>query len=112
MEEIVSLEQAWFWECPRCRKGNYARSVQADISEAPEAAVREMLDLEPWEELPEDVEGQFVTAPEFVKCAHCSVEFPCFADADDDDDGDGEDATEGDPEIPDGVPEDFGTEPG
>lgn len=113
MDEIVSLEQAWFWQCPRCRTGNYARSVQADIAEVPEDAVREMLDLEPWEELPAEVEGHFVTAPESVKCAHCSAEFPCFVDdADDEDDGDFDDEDGGKPDVPDGVPEDFGTEPG
>lgn len=112
MDEIVSLEQAWFWQCPRCQTGNYARSVQADIAEVPEEAVREMLDLEPWQELPKEVEGHFVTAPEFVKCAHCSAEFSCFVDDEGDDEGDFEDEAAENPDVPDGVPEDFGTEPG
>jgi hypothetical protein len=109
MDEIVSLEQAWFWQCPRCQKGNYARSVAADMTEVPEDTVREMLGLESWQEIPADIGCQFVTAPEFVKCAHCSAEFPCFVD---DDDDDGPPSSGDDPEVPEGVPEDFGTEPG
>jgi hypothetical protein len=104
MDEIVSLEQAWFWHCPRCKNGNYTRSAPADMTDVPEEDVREMLDLEPWEALPDNVEDHFVTAPEFVQCAHCSATFPCFSR----DEGSAGD----EPEIPDGVPEDFGPEPG
>lgn len=36
-----------------------------------EPAVREALDLQPWEPLPEDVEDQFTVAPERVSCGRC-----------------------------------------
>jgi len=105
--EIVNLEQAWFWLCPRCGRDNYARSLAAESMDGvPDETIREMLGLEDWEELPDDVAGEFVTAPMVVQCAHCHTEFPCFVE--DEDAGDVPDP----PEIPDCLPEDFGVPPG
>lgn len=108
---IVPLEQAWFWECPSCGKGNYARSVEVSHADVPEDTLRAMLDLEPWQPLPEGVEGQFVAAPESVACAHCEAEFDCFS-PDEDEDVDPDDQGELGGELdqgsfPDVLPDDF-----
>lgn len=102
--DIVSLEQAWFWGCPHCGQENYAKSVTLDLDaeRPPDEQIREMFGLESWEAIPE---GTFVAAPEVVKCAQCATEFYCFVnDGEHDESGDEDPA----PEIPDGVPEDFG----
>lgn len=87
--------------------------MESSIDEMDEETVRTLLELEPWEEVPTDVEGRFFAAPETVRCVHCSAEFDCFVpDAPgEDEDGDAPDDQDP-PKIPDGLPEDFGNPPG
>lgn len=73
--EIVSLEHAWFWSCPICAHGNYVRSVKPSTED-----VRELLDLEPWESVPAEMDGEFIAAPEVVTCSGCRKTFDCFDD--------------------------------
>jgi len=109
---IVPLEQAWFWECPACSKGNYVRSVEISHDDVPEDTLRAMLDLEPWQPLPEGVDGQFVAAPETVRCVHCEAENHCFSpDYEDEDDELGEqggvNGEQDQGSVPDVLPDDF-----
>lgn len=107
--DIVTLEQAWFWRCPRCNEGNFVRSIPADdLAEQPEDVIREALELEPWEELPsaEELRGEFFMAPEVVSCGKCGTEVDCFTPDPDDEDPTGSDADDT-PSIPDRLPEDL-----
>lgn len=104
---IVALEQAWVWQCPDCAAENFVKSVPVEsLSEQPEDVIRAVLDLEPHQPIPDNVEGEFVTAPECVMCRKCGKRFDCFDDVSDQD-GEVDGLRGSSTEIPDVMPDDF-----
>jgi hypothetical protein len=73
----VELKPAFGWTCDECGRWNFARAVAAegvDKAEA-ESHLREMLNLQPYESIPEWHGGEFLMAPTSVTCATCGAHF-------------------------------------
>ena len=101
---VVSLMEAFQWDCPKCGHNNVVKMIVSNVAEAPlddkqEARLKKDLGLEPWESLESvEDEGSVVHVPETVRCRHCEVVFETEftaadtsaldLDADDDDDQD------------------------
>lgn len=64
----VNLHQAYHWECPNCNRDYFGLMRPADVPEE---------DAEEMEELAEElgIEGRFVSAPKWVNCPVCNLEF-------------------------------------
>jgi hypothetical protein len=76
MPNKVQMNPAYCWTCDECGRDNFVRAVRADISEEESLdKLRKMGQLQPYEELPEGVEGDWITYPDHVKCNHCEAEF-------------------------------------
>lgn len=61
---------AYQWTCDECGKDNFERAIAAELTpeERQEIADDQGLDLE-------YMRGDFVLAPEVVKCGHCGEQF-------------------------------------
>jgi predicted nucleic-acid-binding Zn-ribbon protein len=72
----VPLFVAWRWECPNCKANNFVKGQAVKLSkEETEAAQRALLAIQPYEPVPEGVDGEFVTAPTRVLCPKCRSTF-------------------------------------
>ena len=75
----VELHHGFHWVCPYCGTENWQLSVPyspahdlASLDEEGEAELKDVLGLEPWQELPEEeLQGAFYTAPDHVICKRC-----------------------------------------
>lgn len=77
----VRLETAWRWTCPTCGHKSYANAIAVPMSaEEREEALRSTMDLEPYESIPDDADGEFVTQPEKVVCGKCRSIFETEVD--------------------------------
>lgn len=66
------LRVAYGWTCDNCGRDNYVEGMAVDMPKSEqEAQLRHMGMLEPYEELPDDVGGEFVMIPDWVTCTHC-----------------------------------------
>lgn len=74
MPDTVTLHTAYSWDCPSCKKRNYADG-QTPPSDIVEDGLRNHLNLEAWESIPTEADGQWVCIPDSVKCDGCSLEF-------------------------------------
>ena len=63
MEKTVELHPAHVWDCPDCGGENFCRCV---VFEPDEADIKMGY-------LP----GAWLTAPDWVTCAHCGIEHEC-----------------------------------
>ena len=74
----VHLNAAWYWDCPRCRRRNFAEAVPAELTAAEIDADREglayLLRTEPWK-VPPNVSEDLVTLPDSVECKLCGEEY-------------------------------------
>lgn len=61
---------AYQWTCDECGRDNFERAVQAELTPEDRKKIAEDqgIDLEA-------MSGDFVLAPEYVKCVHCGEEF-------------------------------------
>lgn len=103
---FVPLLRAWSWQCPSCCEEQFVKPISITKLSGyrdDEATLRDLLDLEPWEPLPERIAETFVSAPESVTCCACSREFECYVAESDDEFADDDD--QDDPEVPDTLPE-------
>ena len=68
MEEI-DLVQAFMWTCPECAEDHFVRAITVQMTrEEMTKELREMGQLEEWEEIPEDEEHVWTMAPNKVEC--------------------------------------------
>jgi len=73
----VELVQAFLWTCDECGRDNFERSVTVapesiDPDDLPDVPG---LDSDTIREWLETGGGEWVTAPQHVKCQHCGSEF-------------------------------------
>lgn len=75
--ETITLQQAFWWECPACGAGNFAKAVVAEpTDDEKEEAFRQYHDLEAWQPLPPDWNSfDLVKMPICVKCDECQHRF-------------------------------------
>lgn len=73
----VELHQAFSWTCDDCGRSNFASAVTLeDVDEAEkEAMLRDAIGLQPYEDIPDDFDGQFCLAPKTVLCPFCKTVF-------------------------------------
>lgn len=78
MRPPVELLPAWTWSCPECRHDNFLAATPHNLPpEEAEALIREHLELEPWQQLPEDASPDcLLQAPEYVRCTGCRRKYP------------------------------------
>jgi hypothetical protein len=74
----VELRQAFSWTCPRCSRENFVKAevVEFEDEEERREALVELGMIEHWEPTPTEVKGEFVQAPDVVRCSGCRVRFP------------------------------------
>jgi hypothetical protein len=65
----VELFQAFMWICPDCGAENFVRAVAIDMIDDDEDVLNGEFGVQPWED------GEFVIAPDLVKCCDCSNEY-------------------------------------
>ncbi len=65
----VELRSAFVWDCPVCQLPTYCRAVVREFDEETSREKKAAMGVG------EFVEGVFITAPESVTCAHCSLVF-------------------------------------
>ena len=83
----IVLQTAFAWDCPKCGYQNFVKGLPVDSSdEEVEEALREINGIEEWEEVPSDLGGEFVMAPERVICDECENEYSVFSEDFEDDD--------------------------
>ena len=73
--DTVKLRTAYCWDCPRCKRVNFADAQEVPIDrDDPEfmAQAREFFDLDEYEDVPD---GSLCTNPDEVTCAACGVTF-------------------------------------
>lgn len=78
----VELQPAFGWTCDECGRWNFARAIAVEGTDRAEveSQLREMLNLQPYESIPEGHHGEFLMAPTSVKCASCGAEFTTAGD--------------------------------
>ena len=95
----VELHDAFIWDCDLCGKENLIRIVRGGAKHKLDddhlAELRQQLELEEWQEIPQEALDSVIAVPEHVTCSHCNAIFaaqmPDFLEslqADDDDDED------------------------
>lgn len=69
--KVVELHPAHVWDCDECGRENFCRGVVVELSEEDKEAmiVQEGGVPEDW------ATGNWLTAPELVRCVHCGIEF-------------------------------------
>jgi hypothetical protein len=72
----AKLRDAWGWECPKCGHSNFTRAVSTTLTDE---QVRAMLGQG---ETLEDLQGEFVHAPDVVHCRSCRCDFDAEIDGD------------------------------
>lgn len=66
----VTMQQAYRWECPDCKRENFDRAEEVTFDNIfEEEAAKEKLGI------PDDVEGAFVTCPDTVTRLSCFAMF-------------------------------------
>lgn len=75
----IDLSCAWEFTCPDCGTNHFVRAAVVDVPDEDlrEIAFREGL-LETWQDdapLPPELEGEWVSKPDYVTCPDCSREF-------------------------------------
>lgn len=75
--KTASLMTAFHWECEECGHPQYLLPQRAHLTpEEQEEIFRDMKDLEPWQELPENYCGiEMVQCPDTVTCANCGERY-------------------------------------
>ena len=78
-EQVAELHQAFAWDCEKCGRENFVRSI---VANPPPDEYLDSLKaigvLESWqtlEDLPEGAGVIFQTCPSAVTCAHCGSTF-------------------------------------
>lgn len=105
-EQPVDLTSAWFWTCPNCRAENFVRPPKSvDLESLPDDELRELLGLEPWQDVSEIADGSFDLVPERVACHVCLHQFVSRIPGVDPDDGFG--SGDAPPTVPDALPPGF-----
>lgn len=90
----VELVPAYVWDCERCGRENFQRSVSVVLNpDDPDDAdvIRQMHDIPDADPIPEGMSVRAMTTPDRVTCRHCEAEFKVACPNDDecpDDDGD------------------------
>lgn len=68
----VELHTAYEWVCDKCGRTCYCSGAHLDMSdEENEKALREAHGLDDWQEIPEELGGEWITMPKQVTCEHC-----------------------------------------
>ena len=102
-ERPVDLSAAWFWVCPNCRSENFLRPPPSTALELlSDEDLRRLLNLDPWESVPDIADGAFELVPDYVKCQVCAHEFCARPTGLDPDEG-----MDDPPVVPDVLPSDF-----
>jgi DNA-directed RNA polymerase subunit RPC12/RpoP len=65
----IPLRLAYAWDCPDCGREVFERGIVPEMAPEDLAKLREEHGVEPW------MEGDFLLAPEEVKCPHCGSRF-------------------------------------
>lgn len=73
----VELRPAYQWTCDSCGSDNFESCVVAEFSDEDRIEqAKRMGVIEEWEEnVPDMLDGEFVTYPDNVKCKSCSTEY-------------------------------------
>lgn len=79
MAEKVELLPAYHWDCPECGVQNFARGLVPELTEEETEELRSEHGVELWEQ------GDWMLAPEKVKCSVCYGEFETYHFRDGDD---------------------------
>lgn len=66
--DSVELEPAFRWVCPECMESNW---VLSETKKPTEEELRQQFDIEPWQELPEEYQGEWYSYPDEVMCRGC-----------------------------------------
>jgi len=69
----VELHEAFVWDCDECGRENLLRALPAEPP--PDNEIRELLQLGPFEALPNPDDSNWVRVAETVICAYCQSEF-------------------------------------
>jgi rubredoxin len=68
----IPLRLAYAWDCPDCGREVFERGIVPEMAPEDMAKLREEHGVEPW------MEGDFLLAPDEVKCPFCKSRF-CVA---------------------------------
>lgn len=84
----VFVEGAYYWECPKCSEHHFFKIEQSDRieeSEESESILREVLDLEDWQDLPDPIDLDIYQLPDTLECPMCHHTFKAdYEDAQED----------------------------
>lgn len=82
----VEMRTAYEWTCEECGRNHFHSAMVADFTEEDRLETAKRLGLveEFASEVPEDMQGDFVTYPESVTCPDCGSEFETVHPHDDD----------------------------
>lgn len=88
----IEMRPAYQWTCDECGRDQFESAMVADFTEEDRLETAKSLGMidEYCTEIPEDLEGDFVSHPERVKCNACGAEFETVHPHDSGDDLDGE----------------------
>ena len=79
----VELFSAFSWICDNCGKRNFERGVTLELTQENEAHLKEQMGLQPWEELPQEDDGEWMIAPAIVTCKYCATKYKTLDKEDD-----------------------------
>jgi rubredoxin len=74
----IPLRLAYTWDCPDCGREVFERGIVPEMAPEDLAKMREEHGVEPW------MEGEFLLAPDEVKCPHCKSRFSVLNSRDED----------------------------
>jgi DNA-directed RNA polymerase subunit M/transcription elongation factor TFIIS len=79
--DIVNAERAYSWECPGCGEAHYFKveydnNIENNIDA--EKHIRDFLDLEEWQDIPEDHGLEVAKLPTEVICDSCGISFAIY----------------------------------
>ena len=73
MDNRVELHEAFIWDCDECGRENLLRAIPSTPPPAEE--IRKMMNLEPYDDVPESPDDGWVFIPPNVTCTHCESAF-------------------------------------
>ena len=78
----IILNNAYWWECPTCKHESFIKAEEIDLEEED---IREILNLDEWEEVPEYHGIRATDLPEMISCNNCDNSFEVLIEEDEDD---------------------------
>ena len=79
MDSQVELHDAFLWDCDNCGTENICRIFELpsndNLTKEQQSDIREELGLADWQDLPDNLEENYIDIPLVVKCKFCQTEF-------------------------------------